>query len=442
MSEQAFSTLIDMVKQNGGTDADIYMVDKTAVNVTYRLGKVEEVEREEKTGIGIRVFVGQKQAAVSTYDLSPDHLAYMIGQCLDMAKAAPENPYAGLPDKMQMARITPALGTFDPVQPEMEDMIERAKICEDAARAIDGVTNSEGASAWWSSSYYTYANSRGFHREHGRTSHGTSISVLAGEGTKMERDYDYASATHLDDLDNAKGIGERAAHKAVLRLNPKSPDTGKMPLMFAPRVGKALISDFLNAINGAAVAKGASWAKDLMEKQIFPENVNIIDAAHQFRGLRSQSFDAEGIPSNDIDLIENGILKSWLLDHASAQKLGLESNGRASRSLASNPSPSFTNVRVRPGDASPADLLSSMKKGIYITDMMGFGANTVTGDISQGAAGFMVENGKMVYPVSGFTIAGNIKDMFMNMILGNDLEYRYGVDTPSFIIENMTIAGK
>ncbi len=442
MSEEAFSALIDMVKQNGADDADILMQKTTSLNVTYRLGKVEQIEREEKSGIGLRVFVGQKQALVSTYDFSPDHLAFLAGQCIDMAKASPDNPYAGLPGPKATAKATPNLSTFDTTEGDIKEMTERAAKCEDAARSIEGVTNSEGASCWWSSSIFTYANSQGFFNEYGKTSHGTSVSVLAGKGTEMERDYDYATTTHLEDLDDAALIGQRAGQKVVMRLNPQSIKTGTYPLLFSPRVGKSLLSDFLKAINGAAIAKESSFLKDKMGQPIFSDEVTILDTPNHFRGLRSKPFDAEGIRGNEISLVENGVLKSWLLDTATAKQLNLKNNGRASRGISSSPTPTHTNVRIRPGKTDTADLLKNVKNGIYITDMMGFGANTVSGDFSQGASGFLIENGEIKHPVNEFTIAGNLNDMFKNITLGNDLTYKYGVDTPTFLIEGMTVAGK
>jgi PmbA protein len=265
--------------------------------------------------------------------------------------------------------------------------------------------------------------------------------VLAGNGTGMERDYEFTSAVFSDDLDDPAEVGRQAGERAVNRLNPRKVGTQKVPIVYDPRVSNGLLRHLAGAINGSAIARGTSFLKDRMAKQILPSDLSVIDDPHRKRGMASKPFDAEGIANEKLALVENGVLRSWVLDLRSARQLGLETTGRASRGTSGPPSPSTTNLYLPAGKISPAALIADIKAGLYVNELMGFGINGVTGDYSRGAAGFWIENGEIAYPVSEITIAGNLKDMFMNMVAADDLVFRYGVNAPTVRIEGMTIAG-
>ena len=269
-----------------------------------------------------------------------------------------------------------------------------------------------------------------------------SASVIAGEGTEMERDYDYTAAVFAADMDSPEAIGKSAGEKAVKRLNPQKAETSAVPIVFDTRVSKSLIGHLSSAVNGSSIARGTSFLKDKMGERIFPEGINIIDDPLRKRGLKSRPFDGEGIATRRIPLIEDGQLKTWVLDLRSARQLGLQSTGHASRGTSSAPSPSSSNLYLEPGEMSPEELMADIKQGLYVNELIGFGINGVTGDYSRGASGFWIENGKISYPVSEVTIAGNLNDMFANLSRANDLEFRFGIDAPTVRIEGMTVAGR
>jgi PmbA protein len=287
----------------------------------------------------------------------------------------------------------------------------------------------------------TLATSEGFLGGYAGTSRSLSVSVIAGEGTQMERDYAYATARHRDDLEKAEDIGRRAAERALKRLNPRKVGTQSLPVVFDPRVGPSLVGHFAGAISGTSIARGVSFLKDRMGQKVFAEGVSIIDDPHRLRGLRSKPFDGEGVANRRQTLIDNGVLTTWLLDSASARQLGLQTTGHASRGTGGPPGPSATNLYMAAGHVSPEDLLAGVKSGLYVTELIGQGVNSVTGDYSRGASGFWIENGELAYPVSEITIAGNLKDMYLNLTPANDLTFRYGTDTPTLRLEGMTIAG-
>ena len=326
-------------------------------------------------------------------------------------------------------------------EPTTEVLAERASACEAAARGVLGITNSEGAEASWSSSDISITASNGFSGAYRSTGHGFGVAVLAGEGTSMERDYESTSATFATDLDDPNYVGQTAGERAVARLNPRKVETQQVPVVFAPRVSNGLVRHLAGAVNGSAIARGTSFLKDSMGTRIFPEGLHIIDDPHRKRGHRSKPFDAEGLPNKAMHLIEDGVLENWVLDLSTARKLGLDSNGRASRGTSSPPSPSTTNLYLMPGKVSPADLIVDITEGFYVTELMGFGVNNITGDYSRGATGFWIESGVIAYPVSEVTIASNLKDMFLSMTAADDLRFKYGTDAPTIRVEGMTVAG-
>ena len=328
-----------------------------------------------------------------------------------------------------------------PAEPSAETLIERARAVEGAAMAVPGITNSEGGGASFGRSAMALATSTGFFGRYAATSHGIGVAVLAGEGTVMERDYESVSARHAADLEGAQAVGKRAGERTIARLNPKKAKSAALPVVYDPRVSAGLVGHFASAISGASIARGVSFLKDRMGESVFAPGINIIDDPHRQRGLRSKPFDGEGVANRRMALIENGVLKTWLLDCASAKQLGLITTGHAARGTGGPPSPSPTNLYMEAGTVSPESLMSDIKDGFYVTELMGMGVNGVTGDYSRGATGFWIENGKIAYPVSGVTIAGNLKEMFARLTPANDLVFRHGTNAPTLRVEGMTIAG-
>ena len=439
--QKILGSLLDAAKKAGADAADALYVEGVSSSVSYRLGKLEDVERAESYDLGLRVFVGQKVAFVSSTDFSDDALGALPGRAVQMARLAPEDKFAGLAPKDRLAKTIPALDLEDGAEPSAETLIERARAVESAAMAVKGVTNSEGGGASFSRSAVALATSSGFYGRYAGTSHSIGVAVLAGEGTGMERDYDHASARQAHDLRSAEEIGRSAGEKTVRRLNPRSMKSQSVPVVFHPDEAAGLIGHLAGAISGAAIARGVSFLKDRMGEQVFAPGIHVIDDPHRVRGLRSKPFDGEGVANARRALIADGKLASWMLDCASARQLGLETTGHAARGTGGPPSPSSTNLYLQAGSLAVKDLIADIKQGFYVTELMGMGVNGVTGDYSRGAAGFWIENGEIAFPVSEVTIAGNLKDMFARLTPANDLEFRHGINAPTVRIEGMTLAG-
>src|SRR5579883_2479946 len=418
--------LIGRARHAGADAADAVYFEGTSLSHGRRLGKTEKLERSEGHDLGLRVFVGRQQAVVSSSDRSPKALEELVERAVAMARTVPEDPYCGL---------------AEPEEAGIEVLIERARAAEEAALAVSGVTNSEGAEAGWGRSRVVLAASNGFVGSYSGTSQGVSASVIAGAGGGMERDYDYASAVYAADLRDPAEIGKSAGERAVKRLGAKKMATGRCPVVFDPRVARGLVSALLGAISGPAIARGTSFLKDKLGERIFPEAITIIDDPHRPRGLRSKPFDAEGLANRRRAIIDKGVLTTWLLDLRSARQLGLKSTGHASRGTSSPPGPAPTNVWIEPGEVDPKALIADIKSGFYVTEMMGMGVNGVTGDYSRGAAGFWIDNGEIAFSVSEMTVAGNLKDMFLRLVAANDLEFRSGIDAPTLRIDDLTVAG-
>jgi PmbA protein len=435
------SQLIEAAHRAGADAADALVVESVAASVSYRLGKLEDVERAESSDLGLRVFVGQRVAFVSSTDLSPRGLSELPERAVSMARLAPADRFACLAPPELLAKSFPALDIEDTGEPAADLLVERARAIEGAALAVSGITNSEGGGASFSRSAIALATSEGFFGRYAGTSHGVGVAVLAGEGTGMERDYESASARQGADLEAAESVGRRAGERTVARLNPRKVKSQGVPVVYEPRVAGSLLGHFAGAISGAAVARGVSFLKDQMGETVFAPGINIVDDPHRRRGLRSKPFDGEGVRNGPMALIEKGVLKSWLLDCASARQLGLASTGHAARGTGGPPSPSATNLYMEPGSRSRDALIGDIGEGLYVTELIGMGVNGVTGDYSRGAAGFWIENGRIAHPVSGITIAGNLKDMFRNLTPASDLEFRYGINAPTLRMEGMTVAG-
>ena len=433
--------LIGRARRAGADAADAVLFEGTSIAHSQRLGKVEKLERSEGYDLGLRVFCGKKQAIVSSNDRSAGALNELVERALTMARAVPEDPFAGIAEPGQIARSWPDLDSADPEEPAASVLIERARIAEETARAVPGVTNSEGAEASWGRSIVALAASNGFAGSYVSSGHSVSVSVLAGEGLKMERDYEFASAVHAADLKDPAWIGRSAGERAVKRLGARKVPTQQCPVVYDPRVSRGLVSHMLGAIAGPSIARGTSFLKDKLGKLVFAPGIRIVEDPHRPRGLRSKPFDGEGIANRRRALIEDGVLTTWLLDLRSARQLGLETTGHASRGTSSPPSPSATNLWLEPGAVTPKELISDIASGFYVNEMMGMGINGVTGDYSRGAAGFWIENGEIAYPVSGVTVAGNLIDMYARLVPANDLEFKTGLDAPTVRMDGLTVAG-
>ncbi len=437
---ERLSDLIAHARKAGADAADAVLVAGTSLSVARRLGQTEHVERSEGQDLGLRVFIGKKAAIVSATNVDPASFAALAERAVAMAKVVPEDPYTGLADTAAPPD-TQNLDMVDSAEPSTEDLIARAAIAEDAARAVPGITNTEGADAGFSRGEIYLVTSAGFAGHRIGTGHSISATALAGEGTGMQRDYDYDSKVYLADLDDPAAIGRSAAKRALARLNPTRPKTAKLPVVYDPRVAPSLIGHLMGAINGASVARGTSFLKEKLGQKIFASGIFIHDDPRRVRGPRSRVFDGEGTPTKSRALIEDGVLTTWLLDSRSARQLGMVSTGHASRGTSGPPSPSASNLWLVAGTMTPDELMADIKLGLYITELMGGGVNGVTGDYSRGAAGFLIRDGKLAEPVAEITVAGHIVAMFANMTPGSDLVFRRGTDSPTVRVEGLTMAG-
>jgi PmbA protein len=438
---ELLGNLLDRAKAAGADSADALFVESISLSVARRLGNPENLERSESADLGLRAFVGKRQAIVSSSDTSDSALDELVTRVVAMAKSVPEDPYCGLADRDQLATDIPDLDMCDDLEPDANVMEGWAQEAEDAARAVEGVSNSEGAEAGWGKYSVALASTNGFSQSYSRSGFSLSASVLAGSGTEMERDYDYSSAVYASDLTAPREIGRSAGEKAVRRLNPRKVETGQVPVVYDPRVSRSIIGHLAGAVSGTAVARGTTFLKDSLEKEIFSTSVNIIDDPLRKRGLRSKPFDGEGLATRPLNIIDKGRLTTWVLDLRSARQLGMQSTGHASRGTSGPPSPSMSNLYLEAGAQSPKELIKNITSGFYITELIGFGVNQVTGDYSRGASGFWIENGEITYPVSEVTVAGKLVNMFANITPASDLEFRYGTDAPTLLIEGMTVAG-
>ncbi len=443
--EEALSlleTLVKKAKKTGADACDAILLKGVSLSQSVRMGKQEHLEHSEGSDVGLRVFIGKRQSMVSSSDTSEEALEELVDRAIAMAKVVPEDEFCGLAEPEQLASIYPDVQSCDTFEPDATYLIDLAKRTEDAALNVKGIRNSEGGSATWGLSTTAMVGSNGFTRAYANSSHSLSVSVIAGKGTKMEGDYDFTAAVFAEDLDTPENIGKSAGEKAIRRLNPRKAKTATVPVIFDPRVSKSFAGHLSSAINGSSISRGTSFLKNQMGKQIFPKGINIIDDPLRKRGLRSRPFDSEGIATQRLNLIEDGYLKTWIMDLRSSRQLGLQTTGHASRGTSSAPSPSSSNLYIEPGSFSAQELMSDIKSGLYVNELIGFGINGVTGDYSRGASGFWIENGQTAYPVSEVTIAGNLNKMFKNLSVADDLQFRYGMDAPTLRVEGMTVAGR
>ena len=437
--------IVTRAKAAGADAADAVYAADTSLDVAVRLGALEDVGRSESAELGLRVFVGKRSASVSTSDLSADALAALVERAVAMAREAPEDAWAGLAPADRLMHGAPPLLDLDDLAHGGEEaspsaLRDAAQAAEDAARAVPGVTNSEGGSASAARSIWALATSHGFAAAYATTGYGLSASVLAGEGGAMVRDYAYSSKRHRRALEDPTEIGTRAGNRAVARVNPGRLASGPMSVVFDPRVGSSLLGHLIGAIAGQAITRKTSFLLDALGTQVFSSGVTVLDDPHLPHGLRSRPFDGEGLPVSPMAIIEAGMLENWLLDSASARQLGLEPTGHAARGVGGAPGVSTSNLHMAAGDLPPETLIEDIVSGVLVTELIGMGVNGVTGDYSRGAAGFRIENGVVTGPVAEFTIAGNLKDMFRELTPANDLEFRYGINVPTIRIDGMTVA--
>ena len=440
-SRAAAERLVDRAVRAGADAADATYSGHGSTSVQVRLRELENVSRSEGEEIGLRLFVGARSASVASSDLSDEALEELVGRALAMAGEAPDDPFAGLaPSELLVSGPFPALDSVDPGEPDLEDLRRRALDVEAAALAVAGVTNSSGGSAGASISTFALATSGGFAGAYSATGFSCSVAVVAGDGGAKQRDSAWHSARHLADLDAAEEIGTLAGKRAVSRLKPERPRSGPMPIVFDPRVSPSLLGHLAGAISGSSVARKSSFLQDRLGSRVFAEGVVIVDDPLRLRGLRSRPFDGEGLAVERVEIVADGMLRTWLAESASARQLGIAPSGHASRGVGSAPGVSPSNLHMAAGKRGRAELLAAFPEAVLVTELIGQGANPVTGDYSRGAAGFLVRHGEIGPPVEEITIASNLIDMFATLEPASDLEFRRGIDAPTLLVPEMTLA--
>ena len=433
------AALVEAALKAGADAADAVVMRSASMAVSVRDGKVENTEAAESDDFSLRVFVGKRVASVGATP-SSNRMA-LAERAVAMARVSPEDSWQGLAEDALLARAIPDLDLLDTTTPDAAELTEIALAMEAACMAVEGVTKSGSASASSGRGGMVLVTSNGFSGSYSASRFARSVSAIAGEGTGMERDYDFSYRLHYGDLEAPEPIGRRAGERAVRRIGARKAKTGTVPVVFDPRVARSIAGHLSGAINGASVARKSSFLKDSMGKQVAAANVRFIDDPLIARGTGSRPFDGEGMTGSRLAMVEDGVLKHWFLASPQARQLGLATNGRASRS-GSSMTPSSTNTWLEPGTATPQELIASVANGFYVTEVFGQGVNMVTGEYSRGASGFWIENGEITYPVSEVTIASNLKDMFLRMVLANDLDRSFSTAAPTLLIEGMTLAGQ
>lgn len=443
MDENLLNDVVSAALKAGADAAEAVGAERRSLSITVRTGELEEVEREESRDLGLRVFVGRRQATVSGSDISPEARAKLVERAVAMAKLAPEDPYAGLADPDRLARgPLPDLDLYDPAEPSAETLEDRARAAEAAARGVPKVTNTDGASGSWSSSQWTMVTSGGFRGVHRASGFSIGASAIAGDENGMETGYDGRSVRWQADLPAPESLGAEAGRRAAARLGARKIASTTAPVIFENRLAGSLMSPLIGAISGPSIARGTSFLKDKLGQQIFAKGIVIEDDPHKVRGLGSSPFDDEGVANGKLNLIDDGVLTTWLLNSSSARQLGLETTGHASRGLAGPPGVSTSNLTFRPGEKDQAGLMRDAGSGLLITSMFGPSLNGNTGDWSVGCSGFWFEDGEIAYPVSEITVAGNLLDIFGRLVPGSDLEIRGSANAPSLLVDALAIAGR
>jgi PmbA protein len=428
--------LIDTAISQGATDADCILSRSRGVSLTRRLGKDETIERYEDFDTGLRVFIGNKIASVSTNETSEAALKEVATRAIEMAKITPKDEFGMIADRKTLELFplnnSLSIDSYDQNEPDINLIRSRASEVEDAALNVNGITNSDGADASWGEGETLLMTSNGFFGHSKRSNHSVSVVVIAEKDGKMERDYDYSSKVYGEDLKKPELIGIKAAENTLARIGAIKPNTGKYPVVFGPRVARSISGHISSAIQGSAIARKTSFLKDMMNKQIANSSINMIDDPFLKRGLGSRLFDREGLGCSKRLMIKNGVLQGWFLDLASAKQLNMQPTGNANGT---------SNFMIMPGDITPENLIKEITDGFYVTDMIGSSVSMVTGDYSRGASGFWIKDGQLSHPISEATIAGNLKEMFMTLKPANDVDLSYSVTSPTLLIDGMTIAG-
>lgn len=433
-------SLVERGLAAGADAADAIYSGDRSTTVQVRLGELEQVSQAEGEGVSLRLFDGQRSASVSASDFSDEALGQLVERCLAMARQAPEDQYAGLAPAELLERNPPGLDLGDGLEPDPEALRERALAAERSALAVPGVANSNGCGASASRHLVALATSGGFAGAYRSGGHGCLAGVIAGEGAAMQRDFAYHSVRYLGDLDDPEIIGERAGQRAAARLNPARVRPGTYPVLFDPRVSASLLGHFIGAISGPAIARKTSFLKDRLGEAVFAPGATIVDDPLRPRGLRSRPFDSEGTRVARTSLVEDGVLRQWIADSASARQLGIRPTGHSGRGAGTAAEPSPSNLYMEAGARSREELLSAFSEALLVVELIGQGVNGTTGDYSRGAAGFMVRGGAIAEPVSEITIAANLKDMFATLEPASDLEFRKGIDAPTILVPEMTVA--
>jgi PmbA protein len=440
--EDLAAALLAAARRAGAEAADALVVSAISNAVGVRGGKLEEAERAEGLDLGLRVLIGRRQACVSSSDARPETLAEMAERAVAMAREAPEDRWCGLADPSDLGPVseTADLDLTDPAAPPEPAALEQVALAaEAAALGISGVAQVDQASASWGRDRITLAATNGFAGSYDRTRSGIWVSAIAGEGLRREGDHAGEQRTYRADLPGPAEIGGKAGRRAVERLGPRKPRAGRFPVLFDERVASSLIGHILGAINGSAIARGASWLRDAMETRILPEGFDLIEDPLIPRGAASRPFDGEGLAGRRKLLIEGGVLRSWVLDLATARQLGLKSTGNARRGVAAPPSPGTSNIRVTEGARSRDDLIAAMGTGLLVTSMIGSSVNATTGAYSRGASGFWVEGGAIAYPVNEVTVAGSLPEMVRTLVPANDADPHKAHSVPSLLVEGLTV---
>ena len=433
---------LDAARRAGADAADALLSERAQSSLRWRLGALESLERKRGLELGVRVLVGRRVATTATNRAEPEVIRALVEDVVAAARLLPEDPWAGLAAPDELARALPKLDLVDPVEPAIEDLTTAAAAAEDAARAVRGVTHSDGAGAGWGHGRVTLAASNGFRGSYARTLHSLGVTVLAGGGTGMQRDHEHRQATHRADLPAPEAIGRMAGDRVVRRRDARKRATAPQPGVDEPRAAVGLLRHLAGALGGEAVAAGRSFLKDRLGQRIMAPGIMVIDDPLRPRGTASRPFDGEGIATARRALVEDGMLASWLLDLASARRLGLASTGHAGRAGATLGSPGPTNLTLEPGASSPQALIADIAEGFYVTEMMGMGVNLVTGDYSRGAAGFRIVRGELAEAVDEVTVAGNLADMLLRLVPASDLELEGGLDAPTVRIDGLMVAGR
>ncbi|MFN3836994.1 MAG: TldD/PmbA family protein [Brevundimonas sp.] len=443
VSTDLLNDIVQAALKAGADAAEAVSADRRALSVGVRNGGLEDVEREESRDLGLRVFVGQRQASVSASDLSSATRARLVERAVAMARLAPEDPHAGFAPEDRLARGPfPDLDLFDPSERSAETLERTAAEAEAAALAVEGVARSEGGHASWSSSRWRLVTSHGFDGAYEGSAFSLGVGVIAEKDGAMERGGESRSTRHLADLPGAEQIGRKAGERAVARVGPRKIASTTAPVIFDNRMAGQIVSPALGAISGPSIARGTSFLKDRMGQRVFAEGVSLIDDPFRPRGMGSTPFDDEGVAVEKRALFDDGVLTTWLLNSAAARQLGLQSTGHASRGLAGPSGVSTHNLHMTPGERDLAGLMADAGTGLLITSMFGPSLNGNTGDWSAGVSGFWFEDGQIAYPVSEVTVAGKLTELYLRMQRGSDLEFRSSFNVPSLMFDAVAIAGK